>query len=281
MLAGGTAYVLNELDGEHADYTAPETQPMLTTRGRLGDAESNGGGGSNDSSDNNADSDDSNTPTVATEGEWSFADADELVLFVHGFDTGPQAARDQTYTLDVGLEEYRSSPVAGYSWESDGEWADAKDVADANAEPLADWLGEWAEEDGRPIHLIGYSLGARVVCAALGELEASDRADPLASVSLLGGAIPSDSVERDGEYGDAIAALDAPLTNFYSGRDRVLGWVYRFSDRTTAVGSGGIADPAAAPDGYQDIDVTDLVADHYSYFEPEEGCLSRVAGSLD
>ena len=262
MLAGGAVYVLSELDGEHADYTAPESQPMLTTRGRLGD-------------------DESNTPTVATEGEWSVGDADELILFVHGFDTGPQAARDQTYTLDVGLSEYRSSPVAGYSWDADGEWADAKEVADANAEPLADWLRQWAAEDGRPVHLIGYSLGARVVCAALTELQASDRADPLASVSLLGGAIPSDSVEREGEYGDAIAAVDAPITNFYSGRDRVLGWVYRLSDRTTAVGSVGIDDPAAAPDGYQDVDVTDLVADHYSYFEPEEGCLSRVADTLD
>ncbi|WP_345775854.1 alpha/beta fold hydrolase [Halonotius terrestris] len=262
MLAGGAAYVLSELDGEHADYTAPESQPMLTTRGRLSDAESD-------------------TQTVATEGEWSFADADELVLFVHGFDTGPQAARDQTYTLDVGLAEYRSSPVAGYSWESDGEWADAKDVADANAEPLADWLGQWATDDGRPVHLIGYSLGARVVCAAIDELQASGTATSLASVSLLGGAIPSDSVERDGTYGDAIAALDAPVTNFYSGRDRVLGWVYRLSDRTTAVGSVGVDDPAAAPDGYADVDVTDIVADHYSYFEPEEGCLSRVADSLD
>jgi len=255
------AYVLSELDAEHADYTAPETQPMLTTRGRLGD--------------------DGNTPTVATEGEWSFTDADELFLFVHGFDTDPQAARDQTYTLDVGLEEYRSSPVAGYSWDADGEWADAKEVADANAEPLADWLRQWAAEDGRPVHLIGYSLGARVVGETLRELRADGRTDALASVSLLGGAIPADSVGREGQYGEAISAVDAPVTNFHSGHDRVLGWVYRLSDRTTAVGSDGIADPAAAPDGYRDVDVTDLVADHYSYFDPEEGCLSRVADNID
>ena len=278
MLAGGTGYVLSELDGEHADYTAPETQPMLTTRGRLGgNTESDDSGDSNSSNS----SDSSGTPTVATEGEWSFDDADELVLFVHGFGTAPQAARDQTYTLAVGLDEYRSSPVAGYSWESDGEWGEAKTVADANADPLADWLGGWADADGRPVHLIGYSLGARVVCAALAELQASDTATSLASVSLLGGAIPSDSVERDGEYGDAIAALDVPVTNFYSGRDRVLGWVYRLSDGTTAVGSVGVDDPAAAPDGYRDVDVTDLVADHYSYFDPDDGCLSRVVDTLD
>jgi len=124
-------------------------------------------------------------------------------------------------------------------------------------------------------------LGARVVGETLRELRAAGRTDALASVSLLGGAIPADSVERDARYGDAISAVDAPVTNFYSGRDRVLGWVYRLSDRTNAVGSGGITDPTAAPDGYQDVDVTDLVADHYSYFDPEEGCLNRVAENFD
>ena len=257
MLAGGAAYVLSELDGEHADYTAPDDQPMLTTRGRLDDE----------------------PPTVDRDGGWN-VDADEIILFVHGFDTDPQAARDQTYTLDVGLSEYCDLPVVGYSWDADVEWEPAKANADANAAPLADWLGEWAD-DGRPIHLVGYSLGARVVGETLRELRADGHTDALASVSLLGGAIPADSIERDGRYGEAINAVDAPVTNFHSGHDRVLGWVYRLSDRTTAVGSDGIADPAAAPDGYRDVDVTDLVADHYSYFDPEEGCLSRVADNID
>jgi esterase/lipase superfamily enzyme len=260
LLAGGGAYVSSELQGEHADYTAPEDQPMLTTRGRL-----------------------DGSPTVERDGEWTVnnADADAVVLFVHGFDTGPQAARDQSYTLDLGLSEYRDLPVVGYSWDSDVEWEPAKDNANANAAPLADWLGGWADDGGQPIHLIGYSLGARVVGETLRELHAVDRTDTLASVSLLGGAIPADSVERDARYGEAISAVDAPVTNFYSGRDRVLGWVYRLSDRTKAVGSVGIADSTAAPDGYQDVAVTDLVGDHYSYFEPEDGCLNRVAENLD
>ncbi|TKX82682.1 DUF726 domain-containing protein, partial [Halorubrum sp. SS5] len=59
-----------------------------------------------------------------------------------------------------------------------------------------------------------------------------------------------------------------------------LGWVYRASDRTRAVGHGGLPASATAPDGYADVDVTDLVADHYSYVEPEAGCVPRAADRL-
>ncbi len=56
--------------------------------------------------------------------------------------------------------------------------------------------------------------------------------------------------------------------------------MYRASDRTRAVGHGGIADSASAPAGYADVDVTDLVADHYSYVQPEEGCLPRAVDRI-
>lgn len=105
--------------------------------------------------------------------------------------------------------------------------------------------------------------------------------DTLASVSLLGGAIPYDSVVEDGRYGDAIGAVDAPVSNFYSHNDKVLSWVYRASDRTHAVGHGGTRDAGPLPDGYRDVAVTDLVADHYSYFEPGEGCLPRVVAEIE
>jgi len=98
-------------------------------------------------------------------------------------------------------------------------------------------------------------------------------------VSLFGGAIPNDSVAVDGRYGSAIAAVDAPVFNFHSRNDRVLGWVYRASDRTRAIGHGGLAVSSTAPASYTDVDVTDLVADHYSYIEPE-GCLPRVVGRI-
>ncbi|MGM0717416.1 MAG: DUF726 domain-containing protein [Halobacteriota archaeon] len=237
---------------------------MVTTRGRL------------DSAD-----------PIERLGTWDFGGADAVVLFVHGLGASAGSARNQAYTAQQGLAEATGTPaetdgppVVGYSWASNTDWGPAKRTADANAAPLADWLAAWADDDGRPIHLFAYSLGARVAGATLRELTDHGRTDVLASVSLFGGAIPSDSVAFDGRYGSAIAAVDAPVFNFHSRNDRVLGWVYRASDRTRAVGHGGLAASAAAPTGYADVDVTDLVADHYSYFKPEDGCLPRSVSRI-
>ncbi|WP_049906177.1 DUF726 domain-containing protein [Halorubrum aidingense] len=233
---------------------------MVTTRGRLDAAD----------------------PTERV-GSWDFGGADAVVLFVHGLGADAASARDQAYTARLGLAaatgattETGGPPVVGYSWASNVDWGPAKRTADANAAPLADWLTAWADDDGQPVHLFAHSLGARVTGATLRELADRGRTDVLASVSLFGGAIPDDSVAADGRYGSAIAAVDAPVFNFHSRNDRVLGWVYRASDRTRAVGHGGLAASASAPARYTDIDVTDLVADHYSYVEPEEGCLPRA-----
>ena len=223
-------------------------------------------------------------------GSWAFDGADSVVLFVHGLGADAESARNLAYTARLGLaaatgaggdaETEGARPVIGYSWASNVDWGPAKETADANAAPLADWLTAWADEDGRPVHLFAHSLGARVTGETLRELAARERPDALASVSLFGGAVPHDSAAVDGRYGSAIAALDAPLYNFHSRNDRVLGWVYRASDRTRAVGHGGLPDAATAPENYADVDVTDLVADHYSYVEPEEGCLPRTVDRL-
>ena len=263
LFGGGGLYIAQSLSGDFGGYDAPETQPMVTTRGRLDAAD----------------------PTERV-GLWDFDEADAVFLFVHGLGADAESARDQAYTARLGLAETETAadpdgpPVVGYSWASNADWGPAKRTADANAVPLADWLTAWADDDGRPVHLFAHSLGARVTGATLRRLADRGRTDALASVSLFGGAIPNDSVATDGRYGPAIAAVDAPVFNFHSRSDRVLGWIYRFSDRTRAVGHGGLAASASAPAGYADVDVTDLVADHYSYFEPKEGCLPRVVGRI-
>jgi len=263
LLGGGGFYVAQSLSGDFGGYEAPATQPMVTTRGRLDAAD----------------------PTERV-GSWDFDEADEVVLYVHGLNADAESARDQAYTARLGLAaagataEADGPPVVGYSWTSNVDWGPAKQNADANAAPLADWVAAWADDDGRPLHLFAHSLGARVTGAALRRLADRGQTDALASVSLFGGAIPNDSVGTDGRYGSAIAAVDAPVYNFHSRNDRVLGWVYRLSDGTRAVGHGGLAGSANAPAGYADVDVTDLVADHYSYFQPEEGCLPRAVGRI-
>lgn len=196
---------------------------MVTTRGRL----------------------DADEPTERS-GSWDFGGADAVVLFVHGLGADAESARDQAYTARLGLvaaidatTETDGPPVVGYSWASNVDWGPAKQTADANAAPLADWLSAWADDDGRPVHLFAHSLGARVTGATLRGLADRGRTDVLASVSLFGGAIPNDSVAANGRYGSAIAAVDAPVFNFHSRNDHVLGWVYRASDRARAVGHGG------------------------------------------
>jgi esterase/lipase superfamily enzyme len=261
VLGAGGLYVASELQGDFGDYTAPDSAPAITTRGRV-----------------DPESDDSATATV--DGEVALDGADELVLFVHGFATDDATARDQAYAMATGLESRRPIPVVAYSWDSDLDWEPAKAMADANAAPLAEWLTEWADEDGRPVHVVGYSLGARITGEALRLLADRDRTDAVASVSLFGGAVPNETVGREGRYGAAIAAVDAPVTNFHNADDRVLGWIYRLSDRTQAVGQTGLPESATAPAGYEDVDVTESVPDHYSYFQPEEGCLPAFVDQL-
>ena len=255
LFVSAGAYVAWSLQGDHGGYVAPASQPMLSIRGQQ------------------LDGSDQQLPEQS--GEWSFETADELYLFVHGFDTTADAAPNLAYTAERAFEAVRPNPVVGLSWDSDTEWDAAKETADATGTVLTNWLTEWEHTDGRPIHILGYSLGARVVCEALNIAADRNVATPISSVSLLGAAIPRESVTTAGQYHSGIEAVDAPVSNFYSENDRVLGWIYRLSDRSQAVGYQGTGQ-SETTSGYTDVDVTDLVADHYSYFQPEEGCIPRV-----
>lgn len=257
---GGALYVYSELQGDDGDYVAPASFPTLSTRGAF-------------DSDGNAQFD-GDHPTPERNGEGPSNDGDPIVLFVHGFSTEHEAARDQAYTAEVGLSETTSPhPVLVYSWDSDREWAVAKSIAEANGRALASWL---TERSGPPLHIVAHSLGARVTCEALRSFEDTSETAAIASVSLLGGAIPRESVERGGRYSEAIQTAVPTVANYYSNGDRVLGWIYRLSNGNRAVGATGIADEDAAPDGYVDVDVSASVGDHYSYYEPGEGCLPAV-----
>lgn len=256
----GAAYVSTALQSSDGDYTAPARFSTVSTRDAFdeaGDAQFDGV-----------------HPTPRADG---VPEDGPFVLFVHGFQTDHESARNQAYTASVGLSETaRPLPVVAYSWDADREWGVAKSIAETNGRALAAWL---TDRSGPPVHVVAHSLGARVTCAALRVLAPADTT-ALASVSLLGGAIPHDSVGREGRYGDAIAAASPPVRNYHSRRDRVLGWVYRLSDGSRAVGHGGIADGVTPPDGYTDVDVSATVPDHRSYYEPGEGCLPALAQRL-
>jgi hypothetical protein len=262
ITAGGTGalYVLSELQSSDGDYTAPASFPAVSTRDAF--------------AEDGTPQFDGDRPTPRIEGTLPET---PTVVFVHGFQTDHAAARDQAHTAAVGLDETeRPLPTVAYSWDATREWGVAKSVADANGPALAAWL---ADADG-PVHVVAHSLGARVTCEALRVFAATEATNPVASVSLLGGAVPRASLASDGRYGPAVDATDAPVGNYHSRNDRVLDWVYRLSDGTRAVGYDGLPDGATPPDGYTDVDVSDAVADHRSYYEPGEGCLPTVADRL-
>jgi len=117
-----------------------------------------------------------------------------------------------------------------------------------------------------------------VTGATLREFADRGRTDAVASVSLFGGAIPNDSVGATGDTG-RLLRRSTPCFNFYSRNDRILGGVSgpRSDPRSW---SWGLEASASAPASYTDVDVIDLVADHYSDAEPKEGCLPRVVGQI-
>jgi len=118
-----------------------------------------------------------------------------------------------------------------------------------------------------------------VTGATLREFADRGRTDAVASVSLFGGAIPNDSVGGDGRYGSAIAAIDALFQLLQPERpDLGRGVSGLRSDPRSW--SWGLEASASAPASYTDVDVIDLVADHYSDAEPKEGCLPRVVGQI-
>ncbi|ERH12738.1 MAG: hypothetical protein J07HB67_01764, partial [halophilic archaeon J07HB67] len=262
ITAGGTGalYVLSELQSSDGDYTAPTSFPAVSTRNAF--------------ADDGTPQFDGDHPTPRVEGQLP---ATPTVLFVHGFQTDHAAARDQAHTAAVGFDETaRPLPTVVYSWDANREWGVAKSVADGNGPALAAWL---ADADG-PVHVVAHSLGARVTCEALRVLADAESSGSVASVSLLGGAVPRASLASDGRYGPAVAVTDAPVANYHSRNDRVLDWVYRLSDGTRAVGHDGLSNDATPPDGYTDVDVSPTVPDHRSYYEPGEGCLPTVVDRL-
>jgi len=212
------------------------------------------------------------------EGNWELEGADELFVFIHGWGPDDSGARNQAETAQRAVDEVRPAPVVAFSWDGQGRWQTVTDNADTNAHPLAEWLVEWADEDGRPVHLIGYSLGARVACETVAVLADTGTLEAVSSVSLLGAAIAADTVTTDGRYGEAIGIFSGPVTSFFSENDRVLADLF---DEPPALGQQGADRSTALADGFEEVDVTDSIPDHHTYYRPDVGCFPEVIEAID
>jgi PGF-CTERM protein len=215
-------------------------------------------------------------------------DAD-LIVYLHGFDTPPEYGRRLAATFETALPA-DAPPVVAAPWraaheveattqEEGGEkFAQAEQNADDDGQKLATWLRENAGD--RTVRLVGYSLGTRTALSTVDALDAE--AVDLASVSLLGPAVPGSAVCADSGY-DLSAAR--AVFGYRSERDQVLcqafaGYLALYSDaEPPALGCGGPACDTLA-ENFVDRNVTETIGDHCAYGFSEVGVVPQVASDF-
>lgn len=213
----------------------------------------------------------------------------DLIVYLHGFDTPPEYGRRLAATFETALPA-DASPVVAAPWraaheveattqEEGGEkFAQAEQNADEDGQKLATWLRENAGD--RTVRLVGYSLGTRTVLSTVDALDAE--AVDLASVSLLGPAVPGSAVCADSGY-DLSAAR--AVFGYRSERDQVLcqafaGYLALYSDaEPPALGCGG-PDCDTLAENFVDRNVTETIGDHCAYGFSEVGVVPQVASDF-
>ncbi|KAL9119092.1 MAG: hypothetical protein Q9187_004353 [Circinaria calcarea] len=140
----------------------------------------------------------------------------------------------------------------------DNPWAVSMDRADAAGLILADSL--MARNLGvRPITLVGFSLGSRVIFSCLRELANQGAHGLVQNVYLFGSPV----VAKKEEYIRARAVVSGRFVNGYASNDWILGYLFR----ATSGGISRIAGLAPVEDvpGVENINFTEHVNGHMAY----------------
>ena len=139
----------------------------------------------------------------------------------------------------------------------DNPFSVAKSRADKAGLVLADALINRAQGE-RPVTLIGYSLGARLIYSCLMSLAERRAFGLVESVVLLGAPTPSDaSVWRSMR-----SVVSGRLLNVYSQNDYILAFLYRTS--SIQLGVAGLQEIVDV-EGVENVDVTEIVSGHLRY----------------
>ena len=139
----------------------------------------------------------------------------------------------------------------------DNPWSVASSRASKAGEVLADALINKAQGE-RPVTLIGYSLGARVIYTCLQKLAERKAFGLVESVVLIGAPAPSTSAE----WRAVRSVVSGRVINVYSTNDYILAFLYRSS--SIQYGVAGLQ-AIAGVKGVENVDVSDLVTGHTSY----------------
>ncbi|KAK7741728.1 hypothetical protein SLS53_004791 [Cytospora paraplurivora] len=139
----------------------------------------------------------------------------------------------------------------------DNPFSVAMSRSDKAGRVLADALINKVQGE-RPVTLIGYSLGARVIYTCLNELAKRKAFGLVESVCLLGAPVPSDPIE----WRRIRSVVAGRVVNVYSTKDFILAFLYRTNSLQY-----GVAGLQAIQDvqGIENVDVSDLVEGHTQY----------------
>ena len=148
--------------------------------------------------------------------------------------------------------------LAKLSYLVDNPWSVSMDRADAAGLILADSLRE-KNLGARPITLVGFSIGARVIFACLKELAEKGAHGIIQNVYLFGSPV----VAKVDDYNRARTMVAGRFVNAYATNDWILGYLFR----ATKGGISRVAGLKAVENvpGLENLDVTELVQGHMAY----------------
>ncbi|KAJ5984234.1 hypothetical protein N7481_006333 [Penicillium waksmanii] len=139
----------------------------------------------------------------------------------------------------------------------DNPFSVAKSRADKAGEVLADALIDKVQGE-RPVTLIGYSLGSRLIFSCLQSLAKRGAYGLVENVILMGSPTPS-----NGEHWRRIrSVVSGRVVNAFSENDNVLAFLYRTS--SLQLGIAGLQPVENVP-GVENIDVSDMISGHLRY----------------
>lgn len=139
----------------------------------------------------------------------------------------------------------------------DNPFSVAKYRADRAGEVLADALINKVQGE-RPVTLIGYSLGARLIFSCLQTLAKRNAFGLIENVVFLGSPCPSDSAD----WRCIRSVVSGRVVNVFSTNDYILAFLYRTS--SIQLGVAGLQ-PVLGIHGVQNVDVSEMVRGHLQY----------------
>ncbi|TPX64763.1 hypothetical protein SpCBS45565_g05660 [Spizellomyces sp. 'palustris'] len=170
-------------------------------------------------------------------------------------------------TLMIGL----AGPlwVMKLSYLVDNPWGNGLSKANKAGRVLADTLMQGVQEN-RPVSLIGFSLGARVIFHCLLELAARGAYGIVEDVYLLGCPV----MAQKNEWEQIASVVSGRLVNGYSTNDMVLGVLYRASVAVWNNVAG--LRPVEGVAGVENIQLDDVIQGHLDY----RLCMPKVLEKL-